>query len=228
MKINYISSVIILTFCIPLLSPRLYGQEDEMKKVALSSLKEWKKTFSDDQVRKLGFDNKADFETSELGTPFKLYTISPDAMMGYQEGNDFEKIVTETNYYVYPVISGGVNKALLWMFKEENKWQVARIGSSKLAKSIRSTEGTIKDQITERGLEGAGPPKFVRVYPLYLDFFFIKAAEKEYIIPMYTIPTLGIEGSKFYTPAQAVPQWKEQLKKKILPEEEGKRKEIEG
>ncbi len=223
MKIKYISSVIVLILCMTLLSPGLYSQEDEMKEVAISSLKEWKKTFSDDQARKLGFDSKADFKASELGTPFKLYTISPDAMMGYEEGSEFEKIVAETNYYVYPIISGGENKALLWMVKKEDKWQVARLGSSKLAKDIRSTEGTIGDQIPERGLEGAEPPKFVRVYQLYLDFFFIKAAEKEYIVPIYTIPALLLEGSKFYTPAEIVPQWKEDLKKKMPPEEEGKR-----
>lgn len=221
MKIKYISSVIVLILCIVLLSRGLYGQEDEMKKVALSSLEEWKKTFSDDQVRKLGFDSKADFKASELGTPFKMYTINPDAMMTYEKGSEFAQIVTETNFYAYPVISDGINKALLWMVKKEGKWQVARIGSSKLARTIRSAEGTIRNQKSEMGLEGAGPPKFVRIYQLYLDFFFIKTTEKEYVVPMFTIPDLRIEGSKFYTPAEIVPQWKEQLKKKMPPKEKG-------
>lgn len=224
MKIKYISMEIVLIICIALLSLGLYGQDDAMKKEALSSLNGWKRTTSDDQAKKIGFDSKADFKASELGTPFKLYTISPDAMMEYEEGSEFGKIVKETNYYVYPVISGGENKALLWMFKKEDKWQAARIGSSKLAKSIVSTEGTIMHQISERGLEGAGPPKFVRLYQLYIDFFFIKDAEKEYIIPIYTTPALLVEGSKFYTPTEVVPQWKEQLKKNIQTEEGGKSK----
>ncbi len=228
MTIKYFLSAIALILCITLILNELYSQDDEMKKTALSRLNEWKKTFSEDQVQKLGFDSKADFKASELGTPFKLYTVNPDAMMGYQEGSKFEKIVTETNYWIYPVISSGENKALLWIMKKEDKWQVARIGSSKLAKNIRTNEGTIRDQTSEKGLEGAELPKFVRVYQLYLDFFFIKTAEKEYIIPMQTIPILKIEGSKFYTPAQVVPHWKEQLKKKMPPEEEGKRKKIEG
>lgn len=222
MTIKYMSSVTILILSITLSSTGLYGQEDEMKKGALSSLKELRKTLSDDQARKLGFDSKADLRASKLGTPFKLYTISPDALMGYQERTKFEEIVTATNYYVYPIISGGGNKALLWMVKKEGRWQVARMGSSKLAKNIRSTEGTIRDQISERGLEGAEEPKFVRVYQLYLDFFFVKAAEKEYIVPVYTISTLQVEGGKFYTPAEIVPQWKDQLKKKMRPEEKGK------
>lgn len=225
MKIKYISMEIVLIICIVLLSLGLYGQDDAMKKEALSSLNGWKRTTSDDQAKKIGFDSKADFKASELGTPFKLYTISPDAMMEYEEGSEFGKIVKETNYYVYPVISGRENKALLWMFKKEDKWQAARIGSSKLAKSIVSTEGTIMHQISERGLEGAGPPKFVRLYQLYIDFFFIKDAEKEYIIPIYTTPALLVEGSKFYTPTEVVPQWKEQLKKNIQTEE-GKKKQI--
>lgn len=220
--------MIVLILCITFLSTGLYGQKDVMKNAALSRLQECKKVFSEDQTKKLGFNSKADFEASELGTPFKLYTINSDAIIKYEEGSEFGKIVTETNYYVYPVISGGENKALLWMVKKENGWQVARIGSSELAKTIRATEVTIKDQRSERGLEKAEPLKFVRVYPLYLDFFFIKAANKEYIVPMYTIPNLRVEGSKFYTPAEIVPQWKEQLKNKMPSEEDREKEIIEG
>jgi hypothetical protein len=221
MKIRYISLLFVLIFCIILLPRGLYGQENEMRKAALASLEEWKKTFSDDQTQRLGFDNKADFKASELGTPFKIYTVSPDAMMTYEEGSEFARIVTETNNYAYPVISAGMNKALLWVVRRENKWQVARIGSAKLARTIRSTEGVIENRKSQMGLEGAKTPKFVRIYQLYLDFFFIKTTEKEYIIPMFTIPDLRIEGSKFYSPAEIVPQWKEQLKKKIPSKETG-------
>jgi hypothetical protein len=198
-----------------------------MKDVAMHRLNEWKKIFTDDQIRKLGFDNKADFKAAELGTPFKIYTISPEAIQQYAEGSEFGKTVTETNYYAYPVMSGGKNKALLWMVKAEGKWKVARIGSSKLAQNIRTGEGTIRAESAEKGLEGAGPPKFVRIYQLYLDFFFISTADKEYIIPMQNIPDLKIEGSKFYEPADVIPQWKESLKEKMQPEE-GRQKNIEG
>jgi len=222
MKTIHMVSTIVLILCFTLVSAVAYGQEDEMKNVAMSSLKEWKKSFTEDQARKLGFDGKEDFEASELGAPFKLYTIQPDALMGYQEGQEFGKLVTETNYSVYPVNSGGKNKALLWMVNRKGKWQVARMGSSKLAKNILSTEGAMRNQMAEKGLEGAKPAKFVRLYQLYLDFFFLKAAEKEYVIPVQKIPTLKVEGGKFYSPGQVVPQWKEQLKKKMPPEEKGK------
>ena len=142
--------------------------------------------------------------------------------------SDFEAIITDGNYYVYPLISGGENKALLWMYKKEGKWQVARIGSSGLAKNISTNEGTIRDQGSEKGLEGAEPPKFVRVYQLNVDFFFIKAGETEYIIPMQNIPDLEIEGSKFYKPGDILPRWKEQIKLKMSPREDGEKEDIDG
>lgn len=205
----------------------VYGQDNEMKKTALKNLKECKKVFSDDEARKIGFDGKKDLKESTLGRPFKLYTINPDAMMKYEDGSELKKIVTDAHYYIYPIISDGINKALMWMYKKEDRWKVARIGSSKLARALRSTEGTIRVKSEEKGIKEAGPPVLVRVYQLKLDFFFIKAEDKEYIIPIFTHPTLKVEGSRFYTPAQLLPQWKEQLKK-MLPqvEEEGRKKII--
>jgi hypothetical protein len=210
--------VTVLFLSIILAAHGVYGQDNEMEKTARKTLEEYKKVFSEDEARKIGFDSKSDFKKSLLGKPFKLYTIAPDAMMNYQEGSEFKKIVTEANYYIYPIISDGVNKALMWMYQKEGQWEVARIGSSKLARALRSTEGTIRQKNEENGIKESGLPVLVRVYQLKLDFFFIKADDKEYIIPIFSLPTLKIEGSKFYTPAQLLPNWKEQLKK-IAPQE---------
>ena len=213
MRKTHIFKVIAILICVFLSSSVLFSEEETMKKVALKTMKEWKKAFSEEQVTKLGFDDMADFKAAELGTPFSLYTVNPTAMMEYQGESEFGNFVEETNYMVYPIKSGGRNKALLWMYKKDNEWKVARIGSSKLAKTMVTTEGAIQSQTREKGLEGAGPPKFVRVYQLYLDFFFVKSAEREYIIPVYSLPNLKVEGSKFYTPKDIIPQWKEQLEK---------------
>lgn len=214
MKFKIGNTIIAFVLCLYFLSPVITAEDAAMRETAMKSLNEWKKFFKEEEVKKLGFDNRADFRVAELGTPIKLYTVNPDAMLGHDEEKEFNEIVTETNYYVYPVRSQGINKALLWMYKKDNIWKTARIGSAKMARSLMEAEGAINQQRTERGLEGAGPPKLVRVYQLYLDFFFIKDAQKEFIIPLQTVPNLQVEGSKFYTPAQLLPQWKQQIKDK--------------
>jgi hypothetical protein len=211
MRKSQIFILIAIFVCAFLSSFVLFSEEEAMRKVALKTMNEWKKTFSKEQVTKLGFDDMADFKVAELGIPFSLYTVDPAEIMKYTGESEFGNLVKDTNYMVYPIKAGGVNKALLWMYKKEDKWKIARIGSSKLAKTMVTTEGAIQSQTRERGLEGAGPPKFVRVYSLFLDFFFVKSAEREYIIPVYSMPNLRVEGSKFYTPKDIVPQWKEQL-----------------
>ena len=219
MKIKYLSSTIILLLLIVLIPAGVYGQDGDMKKVATERLNEWQKTFTDDQAMQLGFASLDDFKKAELGEPFKVYTIAPEAINGFEEGSEFGQIVTETNYYVYPVMTDGSNKALLWMMRKDGVWHVARIGSSDLAKTMRMVEGKMEGQKAARGLEGAPPPKFVRVYQLYLDFLYVKG-QHEYIIPMYNIPSLKLEGSNFYSPSEFIPQMKEQLKLK-MPEERG-------
>ena len=210
-----IGNIIIAFLIISCLLSLVFSSEDAaMRETALKSLNEWKKIFKDVEVKRLGFDNRGDFIAAELGTPIKLYTVNPDALLSHDEAGEFNDIVTETDNFVYPIRSRGISKALLWMYKKDNVWMTARIGSAKMARSLMDAEGAINQQRTERGLEGAGPPKLVRVYQLYLDFFFIKDAQKEFIIPLQTIPNLQVEGSKFYTPNQLLPQWKKHIKEK--------------
>ncbi len=228
MKIKYLSLTIALTMFFTLLTGAAYSQDDAMKEAALNRLSLWQKTFTEQQAKQLGFASLDDFKKAELGEPFKLYTITPDAITGFQEGAEFGRIITDTDYFVYPVMTAGSNKALLWVMKKEGAWHVARIGSADLAKTIRKVKSTVESAKSERGLEGAAPPKFVRVYQLYLDFFYMSGSQGEYILPMYNIPNLNIEGNKFYNPAEFIPQLKEQLKLKMPEERESSEKNIEG
>jgi hypothetical protein len=215
-KYHLLTGAFLLLFGVLLNSS--FAQDEDILKIAQKSLTEWKKVFSDDQIRKLGFDGK----------PFPVFTVDPEAVMTFQAGTDFERIVKEDGYRVFPVMIKGKNKALLWMYQKEGKWKVARIGSSKLSQNVQNNERFIDEQKPARGLENSGPPRFVRFYQLSIDFFFIKGSKGEFIIPMQNIPELNMKTQSFISPAEIVPLWKEELQKKKKYEEENKGKGFEG
>ena len=55
-NIKYFTLIIFLIMSLTILSNGLFAQDKEMKDVAMHRLNEWKKIFTEDQVKKLGFE----------------------------------------------------------------------------------------------------------------------------------------------------------------------------
>lgn len=202
----------IFIFCLLQLSSLIAAENVLMRATAMKSLAEWKKTLKQQDVQKLGFENLEDFRTAVLGKPIKQYTVTPANIMEYEREMRFEEFLTDTGYYIYPIKSHGKTKALMWIYKKENTWKTARIGSAGMAKYLMDANSILEHEITARDLNLSLPHKLVRVYQLYLDFYYIGDEQQEFIIPFQNIPLLEIESNKFYTPDQLVPRWKEEMK----------------
>ena len=213
----------IAVVCLVLLPVAASGQFEESRAAAELKLKSWQKNLSPDQVVKLGFASRGEFRAATLGTPFEVFTVTSDRLMSYEEGSRFAGLIEGTNYVVFPVLANGQNRALVWTVKRGEEWGAVRIGGAKLARDMRSVESRVREESAARDLGEAKPARFVRVYPLYLDFLFLEGAEQEYIVPLEGSAQLELEGSQFYTPDAVVPQWKELLERKLpVVEEEGK------
>ncbi len=192
-----------------------YSQSDEMKKQAAQEMKEWGNSFGPEQFKHLGFADKTEFNESELGNPYVVYTISPDKLLDYEPGNDLRSLFTKAGYIIYPVISKGVNKSLLWMYQKDNVWKIARLGSSGISENIKTNEDLLQKYREEYKILPSEGPTFVRIYQLYLDFFFVRGDPEDFIVPMQTIPDSNIEGNTFYLVKELLPVLQELLKLKM-------------
>lgn len=226
MKKKQILSIVLVLFFSGIISSSVFSQDDELKNIAIENLAEWSKSFSLDQFNQLGYKDKAEFDKSELGSPYQVFTMDPNKLLRIDSLDDFGALLTKTGYTVYPVILDGRNKSLLWMYQKDNEWKTARIGSSGIAENLKVNEEVIDKYREDRGLSDRAVPKLVRIYQLYFDFFYIKGEETAYIIPMQTLPDLNIRGNTFYSVEEILPILKEELKNKMpFKDDEGRIKE---
>jgi hypothetical protein len=226
MKRKYLKATIIIFIVTGIISNSLYSQDDEMKNKAMEGMRAWSKSISTAQFQKLGYKDRAEFDQTELGKPYDVFTIQPEKLVEFDTGGNFENLLMESGSVLYPLISEGRNKSLLWMYKKDNEWKVGRIGSSGLSENLRICEETIEKYREERGVAAGESPRFVRIYQLYLDFFYITGQEEAYIMPMQTIPDLGIKGNAFYSEKEIVPVLQAELRKKMpFRDDEGRIKE---
>lgn len=226
MNKKYLSALMMVLFIAGIFSQNAFSQDDEMKRMAKEDMKAWSKSFSKEQVEKLGYKDKGEFNSAELGDPYKVYTIDPNKLVEYGQNEEFERLLESTGYIAYPVISEGRSKSLLWMYQKDNEWKIARVGSAGLSQDLRSNEARIEKQKEELGLNQDQEPMLVRLYQLYLDFFYLKGEEREYMVPMANIPALDIKGGTFYPAEEMIPMLQEQLKGMMpFKNEEGEIKE---
>ncbi len=215
MNRKYFLALILMFFMTGIISNSVFSQDDAMKKKAVHDMKEWSKGFAPDQFKQLGYIDKVEFDKAELGVPYVVYTIDPNQLLEYEPDKDFSSLLTKTEYIVYPVISEGKNKSLLWMYQKENEWKMARIGSAGLAENLKTNEDVIQKRREEFKLKAGEVPQLVRIYQLYLDFYYVKGEEDEFIIPMQTIPDLNIRGNTFYPMKEILPVLQENLRQKM-------------
>ena len=225
MKRKYLSALVLMLFVTVTISNGVFGQNDEMKKKAKKNMIEWSKSFSQEQFKHLGYKDKAEFDNAELGTPYVLYTVDPNKLVELDSTGDFGSLLAKTGYIVYPVISEGKDKSLLWMYQKDDEWKIARVGSAGLAENLKANEEVIKKYGEEMGT-ALESPRLVRIYQLYLDFFYVKGEKNDFVVPMQTIPDLRIKGNTFYSVKELLPVLQEDLKQKMpFKDEEGKVKE---
>jgi len=93
---------------------------------------------------KLPADSRADYgfiptdepDQLSLGTPFKLYTITPASIFAYRSGDTVSSLLTETDLWYFPVISEDQIRSILVVEQSDNQWQAVSLGQAPLAAEL--------------------------------------------------------------------------------------------
>lgn len=89
-----------------------------------------------DSMEQYGFSDGAAGNAAELGAPFLLNTITPQALEKYQAGMTVASLVTPTTLWYFPVLVGGQIRAILVVDRLNNQWQAVSLGYAGLAKEL--------------------------------------------------------------------------------------------
>jgi hypothetical protein len=125
-----------------------------------------------------GFTSRDEFALATVGTPFRVYTLSPAAILSYEEGDDISAHAVPTNLWIFPVVCDGQARTVLTVDLMEEGWRAVNLGESYLAPEMVS----MRDYLSQfDGYEA----RFVRVYQAARsDFILLTSEEVSWLVPL--------------------------------------------
>ncbi len=94
----------------------------------------------DGQARNYGFDDKAAAESFSLGSPYRLYVISPKALAAYKTNEPIESTMTSGSIWYFPVKYNDNVCAILVVDWMKDHWEAVSLGYSGLARELDRME----------------------------------------------------------------------------------------
>ncbi|GAB4342923.1 MAG: hypothetical protein Kow0089_18360 [Desulfobulbaceae bacterium] len=104
-----------------------------------------------------GFSNDDDMATAVLGSPFNLFTITPEDLAGYRKGTPVSSILRKTDLWYFPVVVNKSARTILIVDKVGGKWRAVSLGNTHLVKTLQ--------QVSQRWPEAGGfTPRLIAVF----------------------------------------------------------------
>jgi len=125
-----------------------------------------------------GFNSGENPEQSSLGEPFLLYTITPEALFNYRDGETVSSLLTSTQVWLFPVVLGGDYRAMLTVARQEGVWKAVAFGKAALARELQKIHQQWPDS---KGYE----PKLVAVFQATAYFFTLPAEDDQNLTPLF-------------------------------------------
>ena len=112
----------------------------EVVEAAVNGLDKFLDAIPSKDLRFYGFSAQQEIDQAKLGEPIRVYTITPDKVIDYEQGAVFISIISSTNLWLVPILSQGETKTLLTVDRMNGKWKAVAIGSAGLAKQLDEVE----------------------------------------------------------------------------------------
>ncbi len=85
-----------------------------------------------------GFNDRAEFRRTTIGSPYRVFTVSPEALSGtLVQDRDY---LTAVDEWKFPVLVDGRSRALLTMGLVNGTWQAVELGSAHIARELDGLE----------------------------------------------------------------------------------------
>ena len=128
-------------------------------------------------LKHYGFTSSKELADCSLATAFRVYTITPDKILGFDGNAKLSSLISATELWFFPITSGGQYRALLTVANVNGKWDAVAIGSSGLARDLSKVVAVWP---ASEGYDY----KFVRVYQARSDFAIIHGNGATNLVPL--------------------------------------------
>ncbi len=170
----------------------------QAREAAVSGLGAFLDAIPEQDLKHFNFSDPSELALAELGDPFRVYTIPPEAILDYTPGTSIGKIVSPTSLLLFPVISRGETRTLLMVDEVAGEWKAVGIGSSGLAKQW---EGVIAAWPSAKGYEHT----FIRIFQATADFVLLSRDQETKMIPLESgRVSLGLPEKETFAPSEII------------------------
>jgi hypothetical protein len=136
---------------------------EKMIKEAMNELQAWLQKIPGGSESGYGFTNRDEFSLATLGKPYEVFTLTNDFFN--EEIQPGKNYLETTGEWRIPVMINQENRAVITIFKKENKWEIVELGARVLARELQEFERYPE-------LTGNDGLRLLRVYQLQSDFLF--------------------------------------------------------
>lgn len=125
-----------------------------------------------------GFAPGEQTEEAYPGIPFRLYTITPDALFNYGVGDTVSSLISTTDVWFFPVVLGGDYRAILTVGQEEGSWKAVAFGKAALARELQKVR---RQWPASKGYD----PELIAVFQATAYFFALPRKDDQNLTPLY-------------------------------------------
>jgi hypothetical protein len=134
MKILILTIAVLL--CITPLTAEARTGPAEVASAAAAGLHSFLDRILGEDGQDYGFTKTDSLDKAYLGDPFNLHTITPDALLNYNNEVPVASILTVTDMWYFPVMIQSEIRCILVVDHMDGKWQAVSLGHANLAKSL--------------------------------------------------------------------------------------------
>lgn len=182
---------LILFFCVALsgyLSGGTFAElaPPEAVAVAESGLVSFLQELPEEERGNFGFAPGDRLAAARVGTPFQLYTITPEKLLNAPDDAPVDTLISPTGRWFFPVVLDGTPRAILTVERMDGNWEAVTLGMKPLAGEV--------EKIKRQWPKAKGyNPKLIAIYQAASYFFTIPEKDSENFTPL-TFDGVGFAG----------------------------------
>lgn len=163
-----------------------------------------------------GFESEEELTQATVGTPFRVYTISPQDLELYQFPDFLDDIIKKTPIWFTPIMVNGTRRAILTVTANKDGFEVVGLSGAALASELNQFYSQLPEMERTAGIGSNYTLKFVRIYQATSDFIFIYSQTAEFLKPLLSARmSLNLEFMGLFSPPDVLPKLKERVKANI-------------
>lgn len=141
------------------------------------------------ELQNYGFAPEDPLAKAHVGTPFRVYTITPSALSNYSPGDTVSSLLSPTGMWYFPIMVNSNIRAILTVDRLNGTWRAVALGQASLAREL---EEVLQQWPRSKGYE----PLLVMVFQAK-SYFFTVPQKDDYNLTPFIFDGKGF-GAEFF------------------------------